>query len=113
MLRARPLVRRWDPFRIMGKKLVEIYQLSLRVVDNRYALHLSKRMRVGIVEYDNIAIRCLFPQTSYRSPGQFWSIEMNYADILLHKIKGGARFLPPHTTDLCYGVPKTKKRRQP
>jgi hypothetical protein len=36
----------------------------------------------------------MLPHAPYRSPRQFRCVEMNYADILLHK-KEGARLLPP------------------
>ena len=88
VLGTSPSVRRRLPVRIMRKEFLEIQQLPLRVVDDGNPVHLSERKRIRVVEHRHLAVGSMLPHAPYRGPRQFGSVEMNYADILLHRKKG-------------------------
>ena len=88
VFRTRPSVLGRSPSRITGKEFVEIQQLSPRVVEDKHSVHLAERNGIGIVEHGNPAIRSMLPYTPYGGPRQFRRVEMNDANILLHKKKG-------------------------
>ena len=113
VLGASPSVRRRLPVRIMRKEFLEIQQLPLRVVDDGNPVHLSERKRIRVVEHRHLAVGSMLPHAPYRRPRQFRSVEMNYADILLHRKKGRDCSRP--TLQLCaYQIfPKTRKPHQP